>query len=57
VKINQEWNAINEGREMVERELNSFQFRKHLLCGTFVNSTHEASKKNLIENMKLSHLD
>jgi hypothetical protein len=53
--MNQEWNAINEGRETVERELNSFLFRKHLLCVTFVNSTHEASKKNLIENMKLSY--
>jgi hypothetical protein len=57
VKMNQEWNAINEGREMVERELNSFQFRKHLLCATFVNSTHEASKKNLIKNMKSSYFD
>jgi hypothetical protein len=57
LKMNQEWNAINEGREMVERELNSFVFRKHLLCATFVNSTHEASKKNLIKNMKLSYFD
>jgi hypothetical protein len=32
LKINHEWDAINEGREMVERELKSFHSRKHLLC-------------------------
>jgi hypothetical protein len=57
IKMNHEWDAINEGREMVERELKSFHSRKRLLCATFVNATNEASKRLLLENMKMSYLD